>query len=208
MFAEIFLSLGVAAAMTFIGSWWIDRLYRTSEELTFPENIFERSKFRRPILFCALSVSNWYILTTINAPEKFFLIAAIFLLVLMTMTDFEQYMLFDAMTLPLAIIGALLVWQMGLDVRDHVLAAAIGGGIFLLLAIIFKSSIGYGDVKLITALGLLFGCEKLLAVVLTATICGGIAALLMLLTKQKDRKSYFAYGPYFAVAAIYALLSR
>ena len=127
---------------------------------------------------------------------------------LMTMTDFEQYMLFDAMTLPLAIIGAVFVWQMGLDVRDHVLAATIGGGIFLLLAILSKGSIGGGDVKLVAALGLWLGCEQLLSVVLTATICGGLAALLMLLAKKKDRKSYFAYGPYFAFAAIYALLTR
>ena len=202
------LSIGVAAVMTFAGSWWIDRLYRTSEELTFPQKISSRSKVRRPILFCAFTGLSWYILLTMGTPEKFFMLAAIFLLMLMTMTDFEQYMLFDAMTLPLAIIGAVFVWQMGLDVRDHVLAATIGGGIFLLLAILSKGSIGGGDVKLVAALGLWLGCEQLLSVVLTATICGGLAALLMLLAKKKDRKSYFAYGPYFAFAAIYALLTR
>ena len=68
-------------------------------------------------------------------------------------------------------------------------------------------SIGGGDIKLVAALGLWLGCEKLLAVVLTATIIGGLSALMMILAKQKDRNSYFAYGPYFAFAAIYALLS-
>ena len=207
MLGEIFLSLIVAAVMTFIGSWWIDKLYKTSEELSFPEEILSRSRIRRPILFFAFTVLNWFIFSSKNSPENFFILAAIFLLMLMTMTDFEQYMLFDAMTVPLAIIGAVFMWQMNFDVRYHLLAAMIGGGIFLLLAIISKGSIGGGDIKLVAALGLWLGCEKLLAVVLTATIIGGLSALMMILAKQKDRNSYFAYGPYFAFAAIYALLS-
>ncbi|MGD7478560.1 prepilin peptidase, partial [Ralstonia pseudosolanacearum] len=79
---------------------------------------------------------------------------AIFLLVLMTVTDFEQYMLFDAMTLPLALLGGFYVWQMNLNFQAHIAAALIGGGIFLLLAVLSKGSLGGGDVKLIAALGL------------------------------------------------------
>lgn len=199
MLTEIFLNAILASSLTWIGSPWIDRLYRTSTELTFPEKISERSKFRRPILFCAL-------LIFFGMTNDLFLIAAIFLLTLMTATDFEQYMLFDAMTLPLALIGAAFVWQRGLDVPDHATAAVIGGGIFLLLAIISKGALGGGDVKLIAALGVWLGCEKLLFVVLIGTIAGGLTALLMILAKIKNRNSYFAYGPYFALAAIYVLL--
>ena len=124
---------------------------------------------------------------------------------LMTVTDFEQYMLFDAMTLPLAIIGAIRVWQLNLNVFDCAAAALVGGGFFLLLALT-TGALGGGDVKLIAALGLWFGCEKLLNVVLVGSIAGGLAALLMILSKKKDRSSYFAYGPYFTLTAIYFLL--
>ena len=207
MLAEIFLSAGLAAIMTVAGAIWIDKLYGTCADLSFPEKIPERSKFRRPILFCGLSVSNWLVFTTINMPEKFFILAAIFLLVLMTVTDFEQYMLFDAMTAPLALLGATFVWQTGLNVQDHLLAAIIGGGIFFGFAMLSKGSLGGGDIKLVAALGLWLGCEKLLNAVLIATIFGGLAALMMILLKQKDRGSYFAYGPYFALSAIYILLT-
>ena len=127
------------------------------------------------------------------------------MLILMSITDFEQYMLFDAMTLPLAIIGAIFSWQGNFP--DNLAAAIIGGGIFLLLSIISKGALGGGDIKLIFALGLWLGCEKLLNVVLVGSIAGGIAALLMILAKKKDRSSYFAYGPYFTLAAIYFLLT-
>ena len=200
MFAKIFFSAIAAALLTCAGSLWIDKLYLNSTELTFPENISDRAKFRKPILFCALTI--FFCMT-----DNLWLTAAIFLLVLMTLTDFEQYMLFDAMTLPLAIIGAAYAWHTGLNVCDHAAAAAVGGGIFLLLAIISKGSLGGGDVKLIAALGLWLGSQKLLNVVLFGTVCGGVSALLMILAKKKNRDSYFAYGPYFTVSAIYFLLT-
>ncbi len=197
MFAEIFLNIVAAALMTCAGSWWIDKLYLNSAELTFPEEISSRSRLRKPILFCALAVLIYF-------AENFWIVAAIFLLALMTATDFEQYMLFDAMTLPLAIIGAIYSWQG--NFLDHVTAAVIGGGIFLLLAIISKGALGGGDVKLIAALGFWLGSERLLNVVLIGSIVGGLAAIFMILVKQKDRESCFAYGPYFALSAIYFLL--
>ena len=200
MLIKFFLCVIVAAVLTCAGSWWIDRLYRTSAELTFPEKISSRSKFRRSILFVVLTILFFM-------AGNFLQAVAIFLLALMTATDFEQYMLFDAMTLPLAIIGAIFVWQAGLSVQDHALAAIIGGGIFLLLMLISRGAIGGGDVKLIAALGILLGSEKLLSIVLIGSISGGLAALLMILAKVKARDSYFAYGPYFALATIYELLS-
>ena len=188
----------LAAILTCAGSRWIDFLYKKSSELTFPEEILARSRFRRLILFISLAI-------LFKATENFWIMAAIFLLVLMTLTDFEQYMLFDAMTLPLAIIGAILSYQSGF-LTDNFLVAFIGGGIFLLLAIISRGSIGGGDIKLIAALGLLLGAEKLLNVVLYGSILGGISGLMIILIKKKDRKSYFAYGPYFTLTAIYFLL--
>ena len=198
LFAEIFSSIIAAALMTCAGSWWIDKLYLNSAELTFPEEISSRSRFRKPILFLTLA-------PLIYLAENFWIVAAIYLLALMTATDFEQYMLFDAMTLPLAIIGAIYSWQGNFP--DCAAAAFIGGGIFLLLAIISKGALGGGDVKLIAALGFWLGSEKLLNVVLIGSIVGGLAAVVMILAKQKDRSSCFAYGPYFALSAIYFLLS-
>lgn len=194
----IFAKILIAAALTCAGSLWIDRLYRASEDLTFPEKISERAKFRKPLLFCASAIL--FCMT-----ENFWLMTAIFFLMLMTATDFEQYMLFDAMTLPFAILGAIYSWQG--NFYDCAAAAFIGGGIFLLLAIISKGALGGGDVKLIAALGFWLGSEKLLNVVIAGSIAGGVVALLMILAKKKDHHSYFAYGPYFAISAIYFLLT-
>ena len=190
-----------AAILTYTGSLWIDKLYSQSTELTFPEEISSRARPRKLTVFLSLS-------TLFSLTDNLWTMASIFLLVLMTVTDFEQYMLFDAMTLPFALLGAFYVWQMNLNLQAHIAAALIGGGIFLLLAIVSKGSLGGGDVKLIAALGLWLDAQELISVVLIGTIVGGLAAVLMILTKQKNRSSYFAYGPYFALTAIYFLLTN
>lgn len=189
----------LSAILTCAGSLWIDKLYSNCSELTFPNKISVHARFRKPILFFALAILFYM-------ANDLWIMTAIFLLILMTLTDFEQYMLFDAMTFPLAIMGVFYAWQMDLNLIGHVLSAIVGGGAFLLLSILSKGSLGGGDVKLIAALGLWLGSEKLLSVVLIGTILGGISALLMILAKKKNRKSYFAYGPYFALSAIYFLL--
>lgn len=189
----------LAAILTFAGSFWIEKLYLNCAELTFQDEISSRSRFRKPILFISLLI---FILV-----DDLWIMSAIFLLILMTITDFEQYMLFDAMTFPFALIGAIYAYQNSI-LQDNLMAGALGGGIFLVLAIISKGALGGGDVKLIFGLGMWLGAEKLLNVVLYGTILGGIAALLMILAKKKERGSYFAYGPYFTLTAIYFLINH
>ena len=53
MFGEIFLCVTLSAVLTVVGSRWIDKLYRTSTELTFPAEISARARFRKPLIFDA-----------------------------------------------------------------------------------------------------------------------------------------------------------
>ena len=203
---EMIYCVVMSTATAMIGSHWIDCLYaRDDAPLTFPEQISARSRFRLPLL----SIGFFICMTAlIDRPtvEALYLTAAAFLLLLMTATDFEQYVLFDVMNLALAIVGIAYILHMQLPIVDHLTASAVGGGAFLLLTIATRGAIGGGDIKLVAALGLWFGAERLLDVIFYGSIFGGVVALLMILSKQKDRKSIFAYGPYFTLTALYMLL--
>ena len=61
--------------------------------------------------------------------------------------------------------------------------------------------------SLIAALGLWLGIRPLLSIIMYGFLAGGAAALFLLVTKQKKRQDYFAYGPYFALSGIAVLLS-
>jgi leader peptidase (prepilin peptidase)/N-methyltransferase len=201
MLTAIILSLIFTAA----GSRWIDYLYKLpNAPLTFPEEIESRSKLRKP-LFALLLFVNLYNLADIPAPLYFYLTAIIFFLSMITFTDFEQYVIFDKMLTPFALIAILAAIHLNLPLIDRIIAAFIGSGIFFFISVITKGGIGGGDVKLIFVLGLWLGTDILLDVVIKACIFGGVVALIMILTKQKSRTGYFAYGPYFTLTAMYIL---
>ena len=74
-----------------------------------------------------------------------------------------------------------------------------------MIASLSRGALGGGDVKLIATLGLWLGHPKLSQVLIIGCILAGVAALIMLAIKIKDRQSFFAYGPYSALTAIYFL---
>ena len=220
---------------TKFGSSWIDKLYMQEEDsdlLSFPKQIAQRARFRMPLLFVLLAVcigKAWSVTTGIQlfyfaiaivlavcigkawsvttGIQLFYFAIAIVLLVFVTITDFEQYVIFDSMLLPLAVAGFCYTLHIHLPVTEH-FAAALGGGLlFLLLAMLTKGAIGGGDIKLIAALGLWLGVRPLITVIAYGFIAGGIAALFLLITKQKQRNSYFAYGPYFAISGMGIMMS-
>ena len=192
------------------GSHWIGSLYETHRDiLTFPLAVKERGRLRHfllPLAFLLCGARAVYIAS--SPVELFFLLFASAFLLLMTATDFEQYCLFDAMMLPFAAGGLLLsLIQLPL-LTDRLIAAAIGGAVFLVLAILSRGALGGGDVKLIASLGLWLGTDALLFVTMAGIVFGGLSALILMLLRLKKRKSAFAYGPYFALTALALFMLR
>ena len=144
--------------------------------------------------------------SSVPMPQTIYLIIASFFLLMVTFTDFEQYVIFDLMLLPFAVIGIIAMIHLNWSIYDHLIAAVVGGSAFLLLAITTHGAIGGGDIKLIAVLGIWLGSKILLNVVVIGCILAGVSGLMMLVMKQKDRKSFFAYGPYFALTTIYILI--
>lgn len=198
----------LSVLFTVMGSTLMDYLYARAPRdlLSFPEQVTTRAKYRRPLLFLLLTVYVGRACITVTPPALFYLVIAIVCLSIITATDFEQYVIFDVLLVPFAATGILYTIHMGLPITGHIAASLGGGLVFLLLAIVTKGAIGGGDIKLISAMGLWLGIRPLLSVIVYGFIAGGVAAFILLLTKQKSRHSYFAYGPYFALSGLGILL--
>ena len=110
------------------------------------------------------------------------------------------------MLIPFGLLTAPMIFFLKLPVLDHLLAALVGGAVFLLLAILTRGGIGGGDIKLIFVLGLWLGSKILLGTILLGFCLGGLAALFFLVTKRKKKRDFFAYGPYFSLAALFLAL--
>ena len=204
-FASLFfVCAALAAAFAAIASAYTDFLYKENPAiLSFPADIERRGRFRLPFLAVAFALFLFATgLSAANLPLFLFKnVVAIFMLVVIC-TDFEQQVIFDKIMLPFVLLSLPFFLAGFLPVADHVLAAVLAGGAFLILAIITKGGIGGGDIKLIFALGLYFGSSKLLSIIICATVLGGFAAVFALLFGETKRGEYIAYGPYFAATAL------
>lgn len=191
------------------GSLWIDRLYLKNHSiLSFPDAVGSRARYRVKLLTLLFFLTGIRLFFVSQGIILVLSLALCGLLLLIIATDFEQYCIFNDMIIPLAA-GGVLCCALFLPIAiDHLISAAAGGVLFLIIAILSRGALGGGDIKLIACLGLWMGTDALFAVSMIGIILGGLVALLLLLTGKKKRKSAFAYGPYFALTTVALFLIR
>ncbi|MCC2616468.1 A24 family peptidase [Aestuariibacter halophilus] len=140
--------------------------------------------------------------------------AALFtwLLVSMTFIDLDKMLLPDQLTLPLLWIGLLLsLNHTFVTPQDAIIGAAAG---YLSLWSVYwafklltgKEGMGYGDFKLLAALGAWMGWQHLALIILLSSVVGAVLGILMLSMKGKDKRQPIPFGPYLAIAGWIALL--
>ena len=216
MLLKFFLALcAIALAVSggIFGARWAELRYASERSvLSFPGRLAAQTK-RRPMILAGVYglIFTWSMLTSgvVSGAESLgfailtllFVLVFQFFLVLFTITDFEQRVIFDRMLVPFAILGALSLPLLGHVAGDHLIAAVIGFAVFLALACLTHGAIGGGDIKLIKVLGLWLGTDQLLAVAIAGLLLSGLAALI-LLAMGRNQKDLSNYTPCFPLAAI------
>lgn len=85
--------------------------------------------------------------------------------------------------------------------QDRGFGLLLGGGFFLFIAIVTKGAMGGGDIKLMAALGFLFGVSNTFVLMFFSFIIGGVFSLFLILLKFKKRKDYIPFGPFICLSA-------
>jgi leader peptidase (prepilin peptidase)/N-methyltransferase len=126
--------------------------------------------------------------------------------------DLDHKLLPDQITLPLVWIGLLLnVNGLFVDLESAVIGAAAG---YLVLWAVFhlfrlatgKEGMGYGDFKLLAAIGAWFGWQVLPTVILLASAVGALVGLLLIAIRSMGRNVPIAFGPFLAAAGWLVLI--
>jgi leader peptidase (prepilin peptidase)/N-methyltransferase len=131
-------------------------------------------------------------------------------LIALTGIDFDTQLLPDRITLPLAGAG-LFANSMGLFVSptQAILGYVVGFLILWIVYILFKlitgkEGMGYGDFKLLAALGAWLGPLMLPLIILLSSVVGAMIGVILLRIRKENLP--FAFGPYIAIAGFIALL--
>ena len=134
-----------------------------------------------------------------------------FALIALTFIDFDTQLLPDDITLPLLWLGLLFNLNFGFtDLKSAVIGAMAGylvlWSVFWLFKIIRgKEGMGYGDFKLLAAIGAWFGWKMLPAVILLSSTLGAIIGIALIIITKRGKEVPMPFGPFLAIGGVAAL---
>ncbi len=135
----------------------------------------------------------------------------IWALIALTVIDFDTQLLPDSITLPLLWFGlAFNLLGTHVDIYSSVIGAMAG---YLSLWSVFwlfklatgKEGMGYGDFKLLAALGAWLGWQMLPVIILLSSVVGATIGIGLIVAARQGRNTPIPFGPYLAIAGLIAL---
>jgi leader peptidase (prepilin peptidase)/N-methyltransferase len=124
-------------------------------------------------------------------------------LLICTATDLLRYRVPNVITYPsilLALVAAAVMPDA--DLLGAAIAAALGGGMFLVLAIVTRGGLGLGDVKLAVLIGAMLGLPAAYLALFYGVVAGGVIIFLLFAIGVVRRREPVPYAPFLALAAI------
>ncbi|MGD9888155.1 MAG: A24 family peptidase [Halothiobacillaceae bacterium] len=137
-----------------------------------------------------------------------FALVLVWALLTLTVIDLNTMLLPDQITLPLLWLGLLVnVGGMFTSLSDAVIGAAAG---YMVLWTIYqgfrlltgKEGMGFGDFKLLAALGAWMGWQALPGIVLMSSLVGAVVGISLMLLRKQDGSMAIPFGPYLAAAGV------
>lgn len=133
-------------------------------------------------------------------------------LIALAFIDADTTLLPDSLTLPLLWLGLIAnLWNAFVPLQEAVIGAVAG---YLILWSIYwlfklatgKEGMGYGDFKLLAALGAWLGWKMLLPIILLSSVVGAVVGIVLIILARRGRNVPIPFGPYLAAAGFIVLL--
>lgn len=128
--------------------------------------------------------------------------------------DYKLQIIPNRLNLTIFEIGFVFAFLYGLSnvaiTINMLLGMLAGGGIFLAITLLGglfygKEAMGFGDVKLMGALGLYFGLSNIIIITLVSFLIGAILSIILLATKMKKSDEYIPFGPFIVLATFISM---
>lgn len=135
----------------------------------------------------------------------------IWALIALTAIDFDTQLLPDDITLPLLWAGLLFnLYGAFASLHDAFLGAVFGylalWSVFWLFKLVTgKEGMGYGDFKLLAALGAWLGWQLLPLIIILSSLVGAIIGIALIIAVKRGREIPIPFGPYLAGGGLIAL---
>lgn len=198
---------------------WCNNRFQEEKKI-FSKDILDKTKRRKPnyILMIVMSILYIALVYFFGIHEGFYdnlnLIKFVLLIPMLLsalVIDYKLQIIPNRLNLTMFELGLLLTFLYGtvnINIAINMLLGMLAGaGIFLIITLLGgliagKEAMGFGDVKLMGALGLYFGLSGIIVISLIAFLVGAIISIILLATKTKKTDEYIAFGPFIVIAAL------
>ncbi len=181
-----------------------------SEKITFKEYLRTlRYDFKIDIKYTLIYLVLYNLLVYIQGFSYITIVYAfcIFSLMLVFSIDYRYELIPDECHIIIATVGAINLC-FNIDIwYSYLIGAIVGGGIFYLLGILAliiykKEGMGFGDVKLMAALGFLFGIKNILVITVLSFALGAVISIILMIIKKRKLDSYIPFGPFIVLSTL------
>jgi len=123
------------------------------------------------------------------------------LIIVISVIDLKHKIIPDRLNVTVAILGVIFILFDKSIIFDRFIGLGIGLLLFLAIAVL-TNAMGGGDIKLMAALGLVFGTRGILFITLFSFVIGAIISVALLILKIKSRKDEIPFGPFISLSAL------
>ena len=131
------------------------------------------------------------------------------LLVVCSFIDAELQIIPDVISIPMIVVSPLVAWlHPDLSIKASLIGVFAGGGIFYFVAWAYfmlrgEAGLGFGDVKLLAAIGGWLGYQSILPTVFLGSIIGALTGIgVIIITRSFDTKLKLPFGPFLSIGAL------
>lgn len=142
--------------------------------------------------------------------EMIFNIIQIFLLAIAAFSDIrrKEISLWPVICMALLSLtsGAIALFQ-GKRTIEELLICLIPGALLMLLALLSRQSIGYGDGLIVMAIGMTFGIGKLAVGIAIALFTSGIMSIFLITIRRAKRNEIFPFVPFIMAGMVVSMFA-
>jgi len=173
----------------------------------------QRISLRYPLIELATAILAVYVIVQFGLTwQALAVVTFSWFLLILSMIDFDTQLLPDSLTYPLLWLGLLVNTTGMFSALDQAVWGAVVGylslwSVYHLFKLVTgKEGMGYGDFKLLAAIGAWLGWQKVLLTILLSSFVGAAIGLAMILILGRDKNIPIPFGPYLAIAGWIAIM--
>ena len=216
---HILIYVAISVIGFFVGKLvdWCNYKFLKDKPINIKELFNKEEMYKSSLIIPVINAIIFYVLLYIYGIGKTILdnIQLIKYLVLTPMIlsafviDYKEQIIPNRLNLTIFEIGIVFLFIVGIFniniAIDMLLGMLVGGGIFLIITVLGgliagKEAMGFGDVKLMTGLGLYFGLSNIILVTLISFLLGAFISVTLIITKIKKTDENIPFGPFIVLA--------